>query len=90
MNSNALSYSEEEEKRATRDKVSKPMLWLGMVSMMMLFAGLSSAYVVSHSSSKWLKFELPQLFYVSTAIIIHHHAAAGVMRGGDDRHRIFG
>jgi|SRR3954469_1471265 len=70
MNSSALSYSEEEEKRVTREKVSKPMLWLGMVSMMMLFAGLSSAYVVSHASTKWLKFELPQLFYISTAIII--------------------
>ncbi|HET6228089.1 MAG TPA: cytochrome c oxidase subunit 3 [Bacteroidia bacterium] len=70
MNSNALFYSEEEEKRVTREKVAKPMLWLGMVSMMMLFAGLSSAYVVSHETAKWLKFELPQLFYISTAIII--------------------
>lgn len=70
MNTNALSYSEEEEKKITREKVAKPMLWLGMVSMVMLFAGLSSAYVVSHESSKWLKFELPQLFYVSTAIIL--------------------
>ena len=63
MNSNALSYSAEEEKRVTREKVSKPMLWIGMVSMVMLFAGLSSAYVVSHENSNWLKFELPQLFY---------------------------
>ena len=70
MNTNALSYSDSEEKRLTREKVSKPMLWLGMVSMVMLFAGLSSAYVVSHESVKWLKFELPQLFYISTAIII--------------------
>lgn len=70
MNSNALSYAQEEEKKVTREKVAKPMLWLGMVSMIMLFAGLSSAYVVSRSSTKWLKFELPQLFYISTAIII--------------------
>jgi cytochrome c oxidase subunit 3 len=70
MNTNTLSYSEQEEKRITREKVAKPMLWLGMVSMLMLFAGLSSAYVVSHESAKWLRFELPQLFYVSTAVIL--------------------
>ncbi|HSH66557.1 MAG TPA: cytochrome c oxidase subunit 3 [Bacteroidia bacterium] len=70
MNSEALIYSEKEEKKITREKVSKPMLWLGMVSMLMVFAGLSSAYVVSHESAKWLRFELPQLFYVSTAVII--------------------
>lgn len=70
MNSNALSYSEEEEKKLIREKSSKPMLWLGMVSMMMLFGGFSSAYIVSYHSAKWLKFELPQLFYISTAVII--------------------
>jgi cytochrome c oxidase subunit 3 len=70
MNTGTLSYSEQEEKRVTRAKVAKPMLWLGMGSMVMLFAGLSSAYVVSHESAKWLRFELPQLFYISTAVII--------------------
>lgn len=70
MNTSTLSYSEQEEKRVTRAKVAKPMLWLGMGSMVMLFAGLSSAYVVSHESAKWVKFELPQLFYISTAILI--------------------
>lgn len=70
MNTSTLSFSEQEEKRLTRAKVAKPMLWLGMGSMVMLFAGLSSAYVVSHESAKWVQFELPQLFYISTAIII--------------------
>ncbi len=70
MNTNALSYSQEEEKRIIREKASKPLLWIGMVSMVMLFAGLSSAYVVSHESAKWLKFELPHLFYISTAVIM--------------------
>ncbi len=58
------------EKRITREKVGKPLLWLGMVSMVMVFAGLTSAYVVRQEKGDWLKFDLPQLFYVSTAVIM--------------------
>ncbi len=63
-----VSYSE--EKRITREKVAKPLLWIGMVSMVMLFAALTSAYVVRMEKGDWLQFDLPQLFYVSTAVII--------------------
>ena len=60
----------EEEKRITREKVSRPLLWVGMITMVMLFASLTSAYVVRQQKGDWLQFELPQLFYISTAIII--------------------
>ncbi len=59
-----------EEKREIREKVSKPLLWIGMISMSMVFAGLTSAYVVRQGKGDWLNFDLPQLFYVSTAIIL--------------------
>ncbi len=59
-----------QEQREMRERVAKPMLWIGIVSMVMIFGGFTSAYIVSHESAKWLKFELPQLFYISTAIII--------------------
>ena len=59
-----------QEQREVREKVGKPLLWIGMVSMAMLFAGLTSAYVVSQGKGDWMKFDLPQLFYVSTAIIM--------------------
>ncbi len=59
-----------EEKREIREKVGKPLLWISMVSMAMIFAGLTSAYVVRQQKGDWLQFDLPQLFYVSTAIII--------------------
>lgn len=62
--------SPSEERRITREKVAKPMLWIAMVSMMMIFAALTSAYVVRMEKGDWLKFELPQLFYISTGIII--------------------
>jgi cytochrome c oxidase subunit 3 len=49
----------------------KLILLFAMVSMTMMFAGLTSAFVVSRSRVDWLKsFELPTAFYFSTAVII--------------------
>ena len=59
-----------QEKRQIREKVAKPMLWLGMISMIMIFGSLTSAYVVRMGKGDWLHFDLPQMFYVSTAVII--------------------
>lgn len=36
----------------------------------MLFAGLTSAYVVRANNGNWLIFNLPNAFYLSTAVII--------------------
>lgn len=58
------------EKRIIREKVGKPLIWVAMISMLMVFAGLTSAYVVRKDAGNWLEFQLPRLFYVSTAIII--------------------
>lgn len=52
-------------------RAKKMMLWFGMGSMIMTFAGLTSAYVVSKSRPDWLAdFEIPAAFYVSTVVII--------------------
>lgn len=59
-----------EEKRITREKVAKPLLYISMVGMLMIFASLTSAYIVRQKKGDWLNFELPQMFYISTAIII--------------------
>jgi len=59
-----------EEKRATREKVARPMLYLAMGSMVMLFAAFTSAYVVRQQKGDWMQFEMPQIFYISTAIIL--------------------
>ncbi|MEZ7497454.1 cytochrome c oxidase subunit 3 [Flavobacterium sp. Arc3] len=49
----------------------KLILLFAMVSMTMMFAGLTSAFVVSKSRVDWLKdFELPTAFYFSTIVII--------------------
>ena len=51
-------------------RAKKMMLWFGMISMTMTFAGLTSAYVVSSSRADWLtSFELPTVFLYSTLLI---------------------
>ena len=48
------------------------LLMISMFSVVMLFAGLTSAYIVSKGSlgSKWDTIVLPSMFYVSTCMII--------------------
>jgi cytochrome c oxidase subunit III len=45
-------------------------MWLFMVSVVMLFAAFTSAYVVKQSDGIWLDFELPNMFDYTTAVII--------------------
>ena len=59
-----------EEKLEIRQKVAKPMLYLSMGSMVMLFAAFTSAYYVRLQKGDWLHFDMPQLFYISTAVIM--------------------
>ncbi|MCP4974537.1 MAG: heme-copper oxidase subunit III [Maribacter sp.] len=53
------------------DRSKKMMLWFSIVSLLMAFAGWTSAYIVSSKREDWLRnIELPSSFYISTAIII--------------------
>ncbi len=59
-----------EEIRLAKRKAAKPLLWIGIVSIVMLFAGLTSAYVVRAQNGNWQVFELPPILIISTAVII--------------------
>lgn len=59
-----------QEKRINTSKAAIPLLWISIVAMIMVFGSLTSGYIVSRGNSNWLKFELPQLFYISTAVIL--------------------
>ena len=57
--------------RQKNERAKKMMLWFGIVSLLMGFAGWTSAYIISSKREDWIKdFNLPSLFYVSTAIIL--------------------
>jgi cytochrome c oxidase subunit 3 len=45
-------------------------LWVAMGSIVMMFAGLTSAYIVKKNQSNWLEFNLPIIFWYSTGIIL--------------------
>jgi cytochrome c oxidase subunit 3 len=60
-----------DEQAIKQYKAKKMMLWVGMISMSMTFAGLTSAYVVSSTRADWLsQFEIPSAFAISTLLIL--------------------
>ncbi len=60
-----------DELEIKQNKAKKMMLWVGMISISMTFAGLTSAYVVSSTRADWLsKFEMPSAFGISTLLIL--------------------
>jgi len=59
------NYSYPENKKA-----QEPLLWIGLVSIIMFFAGLTSAVIVSSTSSTWKIFTLPNAFWYSSIAII--------------------
>lgn len=45
-------------------------LWLFLVSIVMLFASQTSAYLVRRAEGNWLEFEMPQIFWYSTVVLV--------------------
>lgn len=45
-------------------------LWVAIGSILMMFAGLTSAFIVKSNQSTWVPVEVPKLFWVSTAAIL--------------------
>jgi cytochrome c oxidase subunit 3 len=52
-----------------REKMKKNLVYVGIFSIIMLFAGLTSGYYVSMGKSFWLKYPMPIGFYLSTLFI---------------------
>jgi cytochrome c oxidase subunit 3 len=57
-----------------RRRASKPLLWIGIGSIIMAFAGMTSGYVVSRTTlvanEQWMTFALPPAFMYSTIVIV--------------------
>ena len=60
----------EEAKKPLSMHPKKFALWLFIVTVIMIFAALTSAYIVRQADGNWVIFELPGLFLVTTAIIL--------------------
>lgn len=48
----------------------KFLLWLFIVSITMMFAAFTSAYLVRKAEGNWLEFDLPQIFWYSTGVLL--------------------
>ena len=48
----------------------KFVMWIAMGSIVMMFAGLTSAYLVRKAEANWLVFKLPPVFWFSTVVIL--------------------
>ena len=69
-------------------RAKKMMLWFGIISLIMSFAAITSAFIVSSSREDWLsEFELPGAFAISTVIIVISSItlllAKGALRAGN-------
>lgn len=59
------------EAQLQKNRSAKLLLIFAMVSMTMMFAGITSAFFVSKSRNDWMKgFEIPTPFFMSTAAIV--------------------
>lgn len=45
-------------------------LWVAMCSIVMMFGSLTSAYIVRQAAGNWLEFRMPDVFFISTALIL--------------------
>jgi cytochrome c oxidase subunit 3 len=45
-------------------------MWIALGSIVMMFAGLSSAYIVKRNQANWLTYDIPLIFWYSTAVIL--------------------
>jgi len=78
-----------QEEKERDDRSKKLLLLFGMLSMFMMFAGLTSAYIVSASRKDWMhEMVLPSAFTFSTIVMVMssitiHFAKLAIKR--DDR-----
>ncbi len=68
-------------------------LWVGIASICMMFAGLTSAFVVRRAAGMWLEFQLPNVFFYSTLVMLAssitlHLSYTGFKAGQEKRYKL--
>ena len=65
-----IAVQSRESNEAKRIHPHKFTLWVAIGSIVMMFAALTSAYIVKKNQANWLEFDLPRIFWYSTFTII--------------------
>ena len=60
----------EDAKKPLAMNPKKFALWLFIVTVIMIFASMTSAYIVRQAEGNWILFELPTLFWINTVVIL--------------------
>ena len=58
------------EKQRQKMHPHKFTLWVAIGSIVMMFAGLTSAFIVKSNQTNWVTVSIPKMFWISTAAII--------------------
>ncbi len=60
------------ENTTNRSKIDskKLALLIGCASIVMMFAGLTSAYIVRRAGGNWLEFRLPNIFFINSIVML--------------------
>ncbi len=61
-------YSPEE--LLIRQKAQRALMYWSLVSIVMFFGGFVSYRLVARKDSGWLQFDVPEIFFISTAVIL--------------------
>jgi cytochrome c oxidase subunit 3 len=77
-----------------RNKIhpQKFALWAACASILMMFAAMTSAYIVRKAAGNWLEFRLPEMFFYSTGLILLssltlHASYQAFVRGNEHRYK---
>jgi len=65
-----IKWLEEEPEETLSVNPRKFIVWLFIVSILMLFAAWTSAYLVRRAEGNWLEFTIPAVFGYSTVVLI--------------------
>jgi cytochrome c oxidase subunit 3 len=81
-----------QEYRQNKIHPYKFALWVGIGSIIMMFAAFTSAYVVRRAAGNWLEFRLPDIFFVNTAVILLssltlHLSFSAFKKGGEKMYK---
>jgi len=66
---NDISIVEEPEETLSMNP-RKFILWLFIVSIIMLFAAMTSAYLVRRAEGNWLEYDIPKVFTYSSVVLV--------------------
>lgn len=58
------------EDKDLKAKVRKNLMWLAIITIIMLFGGLTSAYVVAMGKPNFVPVDIPFMFWISAALIL--------------------